>query len=168
MFRPQLLKSRAIITNSAQHLHFTTIQMVIDINPGAKSPFTRASNHYQARNILNILNRLPQSRRQLVKHFNIENIQRWPVKNQPQQIILVANTHKRHTKYTPKSPLSRWTMWRLGATSSIWINSLSSREIALALLRVSSNTLLGIFALEAQLLQLPLDSQRLGKCHLGT
>jgi hypothetical protein len=31
-------------------------------------------------------------------------------------------------------------------------NSLTPREIALALLRVSSNTLLGIFALEAQLL----------------
>src|SRR5579859_7361639 len=59
-------------------------------------------------------------------------------------------------------------MWRRGATSFIWIKSLSSREIALALLRVSSNTLLGIFALEAQLLQLALDSQRLGQCHLGT
>src|SRR6266702_4483521 len=45
---------------------------------------------------------------------------------------------------------------------------LSPREIALTLLRVSGNTLLGILALEAKLLQLALDRQRLGERHLRT
>jgi hypothetical protein len=78
VFRSQFLKSRTIITNGAQHLDFTAIEVVLDIDSSAESSFTGASNHNQPRGILH---RIPQRCRQLIDHFNAENIKRWPIKD---------------------------------------------------------------------------------------
>ena len=96
VLRAQLLECRAISMNGAQQLDLTSVKMVLDIDTRAKGPFTRASNHNQARGILH---RVAHRRRQLVKHFNAQNIKRRPVKNQPQDIVLAPNMHERHTKY---------------------------------------------------------------------
>ena len=96
VFRAQLLKSRTIITNGAQHLDFTAIEVILDIDTRAEGSFTGPGNHNQPRRILH---RIPQRRRQLIDHFNAENIKRWPIKDQPENIMLVPNMQERHTKY---------------------------------------------------------------------
>jgi len=53
-------------------------------------------------------------------------------------------------------------------TNVFFINYLPTGEYSFALLGVSGNTLFGIFALEAELLQLALDSQGLGEWDLGS
>src|SRR6266571_6309404 len=90
----QFLKCSTIIINGTQHLALATIQVVMDIDTGTEGSFPRACENNQVRRMLD---RIAHSRRQLVKHLNRQDIERGPIKDQPEDILMETNTHIRHT-----------------------------------------------------------------------
>src|SRR5712692_1850802 len=119
MLCTELLEGGKVIVYSPQHLHLAPIQVVVDIDSRAKGPFTRSRENDQT---WAVLDRVPHGSRQLVEHLNVENVERWPIKYQPQDIIMATNTQVRHTLF-PYRHNNRY----LSSSTGSRYNSIASR-----------------------------------------
>src|SRR5712692_1594042 len=110
----ELLEGSTVIVYSPQHLHLAPIQVVVDIDSRAKGPFTSTRENDQTRAVLD---RVPHGSRQLVEHLDTENVERWLIKYQPQNVIMATNMQVRHTSIPKTITATQETYLRLAHTS---------------------------------------------------
>src|SRR5437588_131467 len=89
----EFLESSTVILHDPQHLYLATIQVVMNVNSCTEGSLTCARNDDQTRRVLS---GATHSSRQLIQHFNVEDVERRPVKNQPEDILTETNMQVRH------------------------------------------------------------------------
>src|SRR5439155_27385022 len=100
----KFLESSTVVPHDPQHLYLATIQVVMNVNSCTEGSLTCTRNDDQTRRALNCAT---HSSRELVEHFNVENVERRPVKNQPENILMETNMQVGHMMFSIIKALSQ-------------------------------------------------------------
>src|SRR5437867_8119204 len=98
MVSVEFFKGGTIIMNGSQHLYFTTIKMVMDIDACTKGSFACTRENDQAW-WRGVFDDVMHSCRKLIEHLDGKDVEWWPIKNEPKNVFVETNMEVGHTSF---------------------------------------------------------------------